>query len=85
MRWVDESSSGRSAPAPAPAGHVEPPDPPGGMLALRAWEVPDPYGGGVRALGYWLGASSPQGHVASPDPCQSGERVGGRCPGEVGA
>ena len=44
-------------------------------------EVPDPYGG-VRALGYWLGASPPQGHVASPDPSQSGERVRGRWPGE---
>ena len=38
---------------------------------------------GVRALGCWLGASLPQGHVASPDPSQSGERVWGRWPGEV--
>ena len=27
MWWVGESSSGRLAPAPAPAGHVAPPDP----------------------------------------------------------
>ena len=40
---------------------------------------------GVRALGCWLWASPPQGHVASPDPSQSGERVRGRWPGEVRA
>ena len=28
MQWVSESSSGRLAPTPAPAGHVAPPDPP---------------------------------------------------------
>ena len=38
---------------------------------------------GVRALGCWRGASPPQGHVASPDPSQSGERVRGRWPGEA--
>ena len=45
-------------PTPAPVGHVAAPDPPGGMLVLRAWEVwmdaggpgrmrevPDHYGG----------------------------------------
>ena len=37
---------------------------------------------GVRALGCWHGASPPQGHMASPDPSQSGERVRGRWPGE---
>ena len=47
-------------------------------------EVPDPYGG-VRALGSWLGASPAQGHVASPDLSQSGERVWGRWPDEVRA
>ena len=30
MRWVGESSSGRLAPVPAPAGHMVPPDPYGG-------------------------------------------------------
>ena len=45
---------------------------------------PDPYGG-VRVLGCQLRASLPQGHVASPDPSQSGERVRGRWPGEVRA
>ena len=28
------------------------------------------------ALSCWFGASLPQGHVASPDPSQSGERSG---------
>jgi hypothetical protein len=63
---------------------------PGGMLVLRAWEVWMDAGGpgplwGVRALGCWLRASPPQGHMASPDPSQSGERVRGRWPGEVRA
>ena len=39
----------------------------------------------VRALGCWLGASPPLGHVASPDPSLSGERVWGRWPDEVRA
>jgi hypothetical protein len=30
---------------------------------------------GVQGLGYRLGASPPQGHMASPDPSLSGERV----------
>jgi len=47
-------------------------------------EVPDPYGE-VRDLGGWLGASLSQGHVASPDPSQSGEWVRGCWPGEVRA
>ena len=63
---------------------------PGGMLVLRAWEVWMDAGRsrtpmGVRALGCWLGASPSQGHVASPDLSQSGERVRGRWPGEVRA
>jgi len=89
---VGESSSGSPAPAPVPVEHAVAPDPlpPGGMLVLRAWEVRMDAGGpgplrGVRALGCWLGASLPQGHVASPDPSQSGERVWGRWPGEVRA
>ena len=40
---------------------------------------------GVRGLGCQLGASLPQGHVASPDPSPSKERVRGRWPGEVRA
>ena len=40
---------------------------------------------GVRGLGCQLGASLPQGHVASPDPYLSGERARGRWPGEVRA
>ena len=56
----------------------------GGMLVLRAWEVRT-YTGRARTPGCWLGASPPQGHVASPDPSQSGERVRGRWPGEVRA
>ena len=61
--------------------------PPGGMLVLRAWEVRMDAGGPrplwwVPALDCWLGASPPQGQVASPDPSQSGERVRGRWPGE---
>ena len=40
---------------------------------------------GVRALGCWFGASPPQGHVASLDLSQSGERARGRWPGEVRA
>ena len=60
------------------------------QLALRAWEVWMDAGGpgpvrGVRALGCWFGASLSQGHMASPDPSQSGERVWGRWPDEVGA
>jgi len=41
--------------------------------------------GGVRGLGCQLGASLPQGHVASLDLSLSGERVRGRWPGEVRA
>ena len=40
---------------------------------------------GVWALGCWLRASPPWGHVVSPDPSQSEEWVRGRWPGEVGA
>ena len=40
---------------------------------------------GVRGLGCQLGASLPQGYVASPDPSPSRERVRGRWPGEVRA
>ena len=40
---------------------------------------------GVRGLSCQLGASLPQGHVASPDPSQSGERVRGHWPDEVKA
>jgi len=55
-----------------------------------AWEVRMDAGGpgplwGVRGLGCQLGASLPQGHVASPDPSQSGVRVRGRWPNEVRA
>ena len=63
---------------------------PGGMLVLprgrSGWtrEVPDPYGGsGASAVSF--GASLPQGHVASPDPSPSGERVRGHWPGEARA
>jgi len=46
--------------------------------------VRDPVGGpGAPAVK--ARSSPPQGHVASPDPSQSGERVRGRWPGEVGA
>ena len=38
---------------------------------------------GVRGPGWQLGASFPQGHVASPDSSPSRERVRGRWPGEV--
>jgi len=48
-----------------------------------AREVPDPYGGSEAS--WQLGASFPQGHVASPDPSPSGERARGRWPGEVRA
>jgi len=37
---------------------------------------------GVRALGCRRGASFPRGHMASPDPSLSGERVRGRWSGE---
>ena len=48
MWWVGESSSGGLA--PAPAGHVVAPDPPGGPDGHE--EVPDPYGGsGISAVG----------------------------------
>ena len=40
---------------------------------------------GVRGLGCQLGASLPQGHVPSPDPSPSRERVRGRWPDEVRA
>ena len=72
-------------------GHVAPPDPAPAVCCLyargrsgRTWGGPGPLWG-VRALGCWRGASPPQGHVASPDPSQSGERVRGRWPGEVRA
>ena len=64
--------------------------PPGSMLVLprgrSGWtrEVPDPYRGSV-ALAVSFGASLPKGHVASPDPSPSGERVRGRWPEEVRA
>ena len=40
---------------------------------------------GVRGLGCQLGAPLPRGHMASPDPSQSGERIRGRWPSEVRA
>ena len=89
MRWVGESSSGRLAldPVPPLAGHVAAPDPPGWYVGSTAWEVRTDVGGlgplwGVRGLGCQLGASLPQGHVASPDPSPSGEWVRGHWPGE---
>ena len=87
MRWVGESSSGRLA--PAPAGHVAPPDPaPAARWFYARGRSGRTRGGlgplwGVRALGCWRGASFPQGHVASPGRPPSGERVRGRWPGEV--
>ena len=88
MRWVGKYSSG--TPAPVPAGHVAPPDPPWRYVGSTRVGGPDGRGRsrtpkGVRALGCWFGAFLPQGHVASPDPSQSGERVRGRWPGEVRA
>jgi len=83
MRWVDESSSGKCAlkPAPRAPGTRGGSGPPGGMLVLprgrSGWtrEVPDPYGGsGASAVSF--GASLPQGHVASPDLSQAGNRSG---------
>ena len=89
MRWVGELSSGRLT--PAPTEHVVAPDPPQWYVSSTRVgdpdgreEVPDLYEwSGI--FGGWLGASLPQGHVASLDPSQSGERARGCWPGEVRA
>src|SRR6185503_17672456 len=77
MRWVGESSSGRLAPAPAPVGHVVPPDPAPAVCWFYARERsgrtrggPGPlWGSAPSAVGSELPSSGTRG-VTGPVPEQ---------------
>src|SRR6185295_20205420 len=91
MRWVGEPSSGRLAPALAPAGHVAPPDPAPAVYWFYARGRSGRTRGGPGPL--WGSAPSAVGAELPllrdtwrhQTRSHSGEWVRGRWPGEVRA